>query len=104
MNEAAALMIGVHDFASFGQPTQGETTLRKVIAANWQADGHLWRFEIEANAFLKRMVRTVVSTLIEIGKGWRPAEYVATLLEKRDRSLAAAPAPPCGLCLVEVRY
>lgn len=104
MNEAAALLVGVHDFASFGQPTQGESTTREVYAAYWQADGHLWRFEIEANAFLRRMVRTVVGTLIEVGKGWRSVDDVATLLAARDRALTAPPAPPRGLCLVEVKY
>lgn len=104
MNQAAALLIGSHDFASFGQPTQGDSTVREVMRAGWQSNGPLLVFEIEANAFLRRMVRTVVATLMETGAGWRSVENVSQVLAARDRSQAAGPAPACGLCLVEVKY
>jgi tRNA pseudouridine38-40 synthase len=61
-------------------------------------------FEIEANAFLKRMVRTIVGTLLETGKGQRSVDSVGEVLLAQDRALAAPPAPACGLCLVEVKY
>jgi tRNA pseudouridine38-40 synthase len=104
MNQAAALLVGSHDFASFGQPTQGESTVRDVIRAGWQPTGWMLHFEVEANAFLRRMVRTIVGTMLEVGKGQRSVESIAEVLAARDRSLAAPPAPACGLCLVEVKY
>jgi tRNA pseudouridine38-40 synthase len=105
MNQAAGLLIGSHDFASFGQPPQGENTLREVYVARWQwSDTHLLRLEIEANAFLRRMVRTITGTLLEVGLGRRPVASIAELLARRDRGLAAPPVPACGLCLVAVKY
>lgn len=104
MNEAAALLVGTHDFASFGQPTQGEVTVRAVHQAMWHQNGPLLVFEIEANAFLRRMVRTIVGTLLEVGKGRQNLPDVAEILAAADRSKAAPPAPACGLCLVEVKY
>ncbi len=104
MNEAAALLLGSHDFASFGQPTQGDSTVREVFRAGWQTNGALLHFEIEANAFLRRMVRTVVGTLLDVGAGRRSVEAVGQVLAAHKRSLASRPAPACGLCLVEVTY
>jgi tRNA pseudouridine38-40 synthase len=104
MNQAATLLVGVHDFATFGQPTQGESTVREVLWAGWKDTGQILTFEIEANAFLRRMVRTIVGTLLAVGKGQRSVESIGAVLAARDRSLAAPPAPACGLCLVEVKY
>lgn len=105
MNEAAGLLIGSHDFASFGQPPQGENTVREIYVARWRwASMHLLRLEVEANAFLRRMVRTLTSTLLEVGTGRRTTASVAELLASQDRGLAPPPAPACGLCLVEVKY
>jgi tRNA pseudouridine38-40 synthase len=104
MNQAAALLAGRRDFASFGQPTQGDSTVRVVYRAGWQSTGWTLHFEIEANAFLRRMVRTIVGTLLEVGQGRRSVESVSQMLAAPDRALAAPPAPACGLCLVEVKY
>lgn len=104
MNRAAALLVGSHDFASFGQPTQGDSTVREVMRAGWQPMGSALHFEIEANAFLRRMVRTIVGTLLETGKGLRSAASIGEVLAAHNRALAAPPAPACGLCLVEVKY
>jgi tRNA pseudouridine38-40 synthase len=104
MNEAAAVLVGTHDFASFGQPTQGEVTIRNVHRATWRQTGQSLVFEIEANAFLRRMVRTIVATLIEVGAGRQSVGDVVNILAAANRSAAAAPAPACGLCLVEVKY
>ncbi len=104
MNRAAALLVGAHDFASFGRPTQGDSTVREVLRAGWQGSGWTLHFEIEANAFLQRMVRTIVGTLLEVGRGQRRVESVSQMLAARDRKLAAPPAPARGLCLVEVKY
>lgn len=104
MNRAASILIGVHDFASFGQPTQGDVTVRRVDRAEWRPDGQSLIFEIEANAFLRRMVRTIVATLLEVGAGRRSVADVGAILAARERSKAAPPAPACGLCLVAVKY
>ncbi len=104
MNEAAAQLIGIHDFASFGQPTQGEVTIREVYRASWQPIGPLVVFDIEANAFLRRMVRTIVGTLLEVGLGRQNVTSIAEILAAKNRSTAAPPAPASGLCLVEVKY
>ena len=104
MNQAAAVLIGSHDFASFGQPTQGDSTVRDVMRANWQRTDWMLHFEIEANAFLRHMVRTVVGTLLAVGHGHRSVASVIQLLAAPNRAQAAPPAPACGLSLVEVKY
>lgn len=115
LNRAAALLVGEHDFATFGQPTVGEVTVRVVHHSAWRmlptralglaAEGvRLYRFEIEANAFLRGMVRRIVGTLLGVGMGLMNVEDVAALLEARDISQAPPPAPACGLCLWRVRY
>ena len=60
--------------------------------------------DLEADGFLYRMVRSVVGTLLEVGRGRIPPERVAGILESRDRSQAEATAPPHGLCLMRVNY
>jgi len=104
MNEAAAALVGWHDFATFGNPTRGENTLRQVMQATWGQAGHTLFFDIEANAFLRRMVRTVVSALLLVGQGRVETESVAALLAARERRQAPPPAPACGLCLMQVKY
>lgn len=104
MNEAAALLIGTHDFATFGQPPQGENTVRQVREAGWSRDEQVLTFRITANAFLQRMVRSIVGALKVVGEGrWSVAEFEAAL-RARDRSRAAQTAPPQGLMLAAVEY
>src|SRR5262249_43750188 len=71
MAEAAALLIGEHDFAAFGQPPTGESTIREVYVSEWAPQkepyGTLWTYTIEANAFLKHMVRRIVGLLVKVG-------------------------------------
>lgn len=104
LNEASRLLIGSHDFASFGKPPQGENTVRWVSQAEWTANGKLLNFEITANAFLYRMVRTIVGTLIQVGLGQLAASEIKNILEARDLTRSAPPAPAHGLCLVRVTY
>ena len=104
MREATALIIGERDFAAFGRPPQGEVTTRRVFEAGWTADVPWLFFEIEANAFLFRMVRSIVGTLLWVGQGrLSPAEFGA-ILASRDRSQAGQTAAARGLCLLHVRY
>jgi len=111
MNTAAALLIGPHDFASFGSPPMGErgTTLREVYRSEWTTAGTmfgalLYSYTIEANAFLYRMVRAIVSSLIEVGKGHMSIAAFANAFLARQRSAIKHLAPPHGLTLVEVTY
>jgi len=104
MTEAARRLVGEHDFATFGRPPQGENTVRRVVRAELQEQPPFLLFEIEANAFLYRMVRNIVGTLVQVGWGQLPLEQFAALLPARDRSLIKLVAPPQGLCLVQVNY
>ena len=104
MRRAARTLIGERDFATFGQPPQGNVTVRRVSAAVWRGEPPWLTFDIEANAFLYRMVRSVVGTLLQVGRGELSEEEFAALLASCDRSQAGPTAPPHGLCLMEVKY
>lgn len=107
MNLASATIIGTHDFASFGAPTDGTpSTIRQVFSARWKddPDSGLLRFYITGSGFLRYMVRTIVATLIRVGKGEIGPDQVKIILESCDRSLAIGKAPACGLCLTQVNY
>jgi len=106
MAAAASALVGAHDCAAFcaadADPTR--TTVRRIMSSEVVREGPLIRYRVEANAFLKHMVRNIVGTLVEIGRGERPGDALGTLLEGRDRTKAGATAPPHGLVLVAVRY
>ena len=111
MEQAADPLLGEHDFSAFCRRSpDGGSLVRRVLDARWTRDrggigeGELLCFEIEANAFCHQMVRSVVGTLVEVGRGRRRAGDLAWILRARDRALAAPPAPPHGLCLWAVRY
>ncbi len=104
MNRAAALVVGVHDFATFGDPTVGEVTVREVFTSRWEQQGEELVYIIEANAFLRRMVRTLVTGLLWVGQGrWTEADF-AQALAARDRAVCPPPAAPNGLHLWRVTY
>jgi len=104
MNQAAAGLVGEHDFATFGQPPQGQNTVRRVLRAGWAGEGSFFHFDIEANAFLQRMVRSLVGTLLQVGGGRLFLEEFYRRMEACDRSLAGPTVPPQGLCLMAVNY
>jgi len=104
MQAASDLLVGAHDFAAFGRPTQGDSTMRCIFSARWRREGPLFSFDIVGNAFLRNMVRSLVGILLHVGTGIWPVEQVTAVLESRDRALAAPPAPACGLCLMQVDY
>lgn len=104
MQQAARSLVGERDFATFGQPPQGEITVRRVLAAEWGGEMPRLTFDIEANAFLYRMVRSIVGTLLQVGRGGMDVEEFVAALASCDRSRAGPTAPPHGLCLMEVRY
>jgi tRNA pseudouridine38-40 synthase len=103
---AADPFVGEHDFSAFCRTgPEGSTTVRRVLASHWAAaeDGVL-RYEITAAAFCWQMVRSIVGTLVDVGKGKRRPGELMAILRSRDRARAGAPAPPHGLCLWEVGY
>ena len=104
MQAASQVLVGEHDFAAFGQPTQGENTVRVIYAAQWHQADAVLTFDVVGNAFLRGMVRRLVGALLYVGSGHWPLDMMQRLLESRDRSLAAPPAPPGGLCLLQVDY
>jgi tRNA pseudouridine38-40 synthase len=104
MDRVADAIIGVHDFATFGQPPQGEKTVREVYRSFWRREGDTLVFVISANAFLKRMVRSLVGTMRRVGDGsWTTEDFVRALMAC-DRSLAGKTAPAHGLYLTAVSY
>lgn len=105
MNEAAAAFVGVHDFGAFASTkgTHGRT-IRQVMEASVKRADDVVGFRFVGNAFLPQQVRTMVGTLLEIGRGKRPPQDINLLLESRDRTQAGATAPACGLCLTKVNY
>ncbi len=106
MKRASQSLIGEHDFSAFrsvGSPTR--TTVRRVVRAEWKRgrEGFI-RFEIEANGFLKQMVRAIVGTLVEVGKDKMNSAGFRKILESKDRKKAGPTAPARGLFLKEVKY
>ena len=101
-------LIGEHDFSSFCRVPRLHpevSMVRRVVYARWvDLGGGLLRFDIEASSFCHQMVRSVVGTMMEVGRGRRPAGEMAGVLRGRDRSLAGDIAPPHGLCLWSVAY
>ena len=105
MNAAARVFLGEHDFAAFRTlGSEEKTTMRRVDASEWRRDGAVFTYRVEASAFLRHMVRTMVAAMVEAGRGKRSADDVARLLASCDRALSPAAAPACGLFLIEVRY
>ena len=104
MQRAAQSLVGEQDFATFGQPPQGQNSVRRVLVAEWGEESPRLTFDIEANAFLYRMVRSIAGTLLEVGRGRMNVEEFAAALAAGERSQAGPTAPPHGLCLMKVRY
>lgn len=115
MNAAASTLLGEHDFATFGQPPQGEVTIRHVSQMIWQRvsadlptlEAHPPQclvFTVTANAFLRRMVRNLVGTLLEVGRGDRSVDDVSRALAAQERRFSSPPAPAQGLVLEKVNY
>jgi len=105
MQRAADLLLGERDFAAFANELQpDEPTMRNVMHCGVRRFGRFVFVRIEANAFLRGMVRTTVGTLMQVGSGARKAASIVELLETRDRRMAGPSAPAHGLCLIRVKY
>jgi len=104
MNEAASVLVGTHDFASFGRAPQGDNTVREVHCAQFTLEEPFVYFDITANAFLHRMVRRLVGTLLLVGTGELSPDGFEEILRSADRDRAGQAVPARGLCLMKVNY
>lgn len=105
MNQAAAYLVGEHDFKSFcSAGAQVQTTVRTIYAVNVTKDDDMVHIRITGNGFLYNMVRIIAGTLMQVGTGLMEPEQVKEILEARDRSKAGPTAVAKGLTLVEIRY
>lgn len=105
MSRAAEQLLGRHDFSSFrAAGCQAKSPVRTIESIAVTRSGEFVYLDIRANAFLHHMVRNIAGVLIEIGKGERPAEWVAELLALRDRKRGGVTAPPHGLYFTGVGY
>lgn len=105
LKQAAALIPGRHDFTAF-TPTVTEHFHfeREVMTSQWRQEGDLLVYGIRAQSFMRNMVRALVGTMMEIGRGYRPVADLARLLEGAARPEAGQTAPAAGLCLQSVEY
>jgi len=106
MGLAAARFVGEQDFAALRTAgSEEKTTVRRVYASAWRRAGDdRLIYRVEATAFLRHMVRTMVALMVAIGHHRLTPDAVGAILQSRDRARAPAAAPACGLFLVEVRY
>jgi tRNA pseudouridine38-40 synthase len=105
MHEAAQILAGRHDFSSFrAAGCQASGPVREVRSISVGRDGDWIVLEVTANAFLQHMVRNIAGTLVAIGSGEEQVDWIAALLEHRDRTRGGVAAPPHGLTLVRVDY
>ena len=116
MNTAALSLLGEHDFSSFcrrPKPAEGmaePSLIRRLLVARWaQAQDVTWgpgllQFEISATSFCHQMVRSIVGTLVDVGRGRRVGDSIPATLAALDRNAAGPVAPPTGLVLFGVDY
>ncbi len=106
MNEAACRLFGYTDFTSFSKlHTDVATNNCRIMQARWeQVSEYEWRFVIQADRFLRNMVRAVVGTLLEVGRGKMSVGEFCRVIEKKDRCSAGTSVPGHALFLVDVTY
>jgi tRNA pseudouridine38-40 synthase len=106
VRRASRALVGEYDYSSFCKAVSLETgkSICRVRRADWSREGSAWVFQIQSDRFLHSMVRSIVGTLVEIGRGQRPPDAIPAILEARRREAAGHLAPAHGLCLEEVEY
>ncbi len=104
LNEAAELLLGLHDFVAFCRRREGATTIRDLQTLRWTRDGVVVSAEVSADAFCHSMVRSLVGALLAVGEGRKPVEWPASLLSAETRPSTVTVAPAHGLTLVGVDY
>jgi tRNA pseudouridine38-40 synthase len=105
MHQAAQKFVGKKDFKSFASAAdQRESSVRTITLCQVEQEGDAIKISVAADGFLYNMVRNIVGTLVEVGRGrWEP-DMIDTILEAKDRSAAGPIAPASGLCLMEIFY
>jgi tRNA pseudouridine38-40 synthase len=106
MREAAAALVGEHDFAAFTQPSYAsrQSTCRRTTRADVRRCGQRIVLDVEANAFLPHQIRRTVGSLVEVGRGKLSPSEFETLVRDASPGAASFTAPARGLCLMKVRY
>ena len=105
MNQAAAQLLRYTDFTSFSKlHTQTHTNICHIKHAAWMRKGDTWIFSIEADRFLRNMVRAIVGTLLEVGRHKIDIEQFCKVIEQKDRQAAGTSVPAEGLYLVDIKY
>lgn len=105
MNEAAAVLFDYIDFTSFSKlHTDVKTNNCRIMEAGWKQEGDVWVFTIRADRFLRNMVRAIVGTLLEVGRGKLSLSGFREVIEAKDRGRAGTSAPGHALYLVDVTY
>jgi len=105
MREAASHLVGTHDFSSFcAADSDTVNHVRTIMSLDIEAAEPMIVLTVEANGFLRHMVRNIVGTLVDVGRGTGKALDIDAILAAKDRSAAGITAPPQGLFLKEVRY
>jgi tRNA pseudouridine38-40 synthase len=107
MRKAAKVFTGKHNFQSFTSVSvmkKGSTCVRTIKGFQIKRQGHLILMYVEADGFLYHMIRNMVGTLLEVGRGKRKVETIASILEAKDRRFAGMTAPSEGLTLIRVTY
>jgi len=107
---ASEMIVGEHDLRAFGTAAGGRSTVRRVMRAEWRREPQLpwgapiWQFSIEANGFLRGMVRRVVGTLVRVSEGHLEPDDVRDIIRAGDPARAGPPAPARGLFFWEAHY
>lgn len=105
MNTAAKLLFNYIDFTSFSKlHTDAKTNNCVIMQAFWQQQGDVLVFTIEADRFLRNMVRAIVGTLLDVGRGKLSIDQFQEIIEAKNRCKAGTSVPACGLYLVDVNY
>ena len=105
MRKAASYIVGEHDFASFcSAGSQVKETIRTIYCLDVIKEGNMIKIHIEGNGFLYNMVRIIAGTLIQVGSGVYPPEYVKEIIEAKDRQKAGPTAVAKGLRLVKIEF
>jgi tRNA pseudouridine38-40 synthase len=105
MNKTCQVLVEYSDFTSFSKlHTDAKTNICRIDFAGWEREGRLWVFTIKADRFLRNMVRAIVGTLLEVGRGKRSLADFRQLIEAKNRCMAGTSAPAKGLSLMEITY
>jgi tRNA pseudouridine38-40 synthase len=104
MAQAAATLLGEHDFSAFVETNDPGNRMRTMYDARCWRDGDMVIIELCATGFMRQMVRSIAGTLIRVGRAQMSAEELGDVLASRERSRAGDTAPACGLYLIDVQY